>query len=371
MVIGLIGYAKLTTPAIPDYKGDGNGVTELVEIKPGSSVSALGPELVKRGIVESNAAFQQAAATNKKAATITPGFYKLQGRMSAASAVASLVDPSKKVQLLKVPNGATLEDVTVVGGGVRYGIYTKIAKLACPKGSAAKCVTVAQLESAAATVDPKELGVPDWAIDRVKARGDDPKRIEGLIAPGDYVVNPNSNAKQILTDLLTRSAATWDHTGIKDKAKKVGLSPYDLLVAASLVERESPPGEFAKVARVIVNRLAARMRLEFDSTVNYDLPSQEVATTDKDRQRVTPWNTYAKDGLPSTPIASPSLAALEAMENPAPGSWLFFVTVDKKGTTVFNDTFDEHLKDTQDAVKNGVLDSRRSPVAPPPPPPTQ
>ena len=101
------------------------------------------------------------------------------------------------------------------------------------------------------------------------------------------------------------------------------------------------------------------MRLEFDSTVNYGLPSVEVATTDEDRGRVTPWNTYAMDGLPQTPIASPSIEAIEAMENPAEGNWLFFVTVDKDGTTIFNDTFEQHLNDTQRAVDSGVLDSQR------------
>ena len=132
-----------------------------------------------------------------------------------------------------------------------------------------------------------------------------------------------------------------------------------MLIAASLVEREAPAGEFDKVARVILNRLAAPMRLEFDSTVNYGLPSVEVATTDEDRARETPWNTYAKDGLPETPIASPSMEAIEAMENPADGEWLFFVTIDQDGTTVFNNTFEEHLADTQRAVDSGVLDSQR------------
>ena len=93
--------------------------------------------------------------------------------------------------------------------------------------------------------------------------------------------------------------------------------------------------------------------------MNYGLPSVEVATTDEDRERETPWNTYAKDGLPETPIASPSIEAIEAMENPAEGEWLFFVTIDQDGTTVFNNTFEEHLEDTQRAVDSGVLDSQR------------
>lgn len=101
------------------------------------------------------------------------------------------------------------------------------------------------------------------------------------------------------------------------------------------------------------------MRLEFDSTVNYGLDDVEVATTTEDRQRVTPWNTYASDGLPATPIAAPSDDAIAAMENPADGNWLFFVTVDKSGRTVFNDTFDAHQQSVQEALQSGILDSNR------------
>ena len=147
--------------------------------------------------------------------------------------------------------------------------------------------------------------------------------------------------------------------GFVERAKAVGLSPYELLVAASLVEREAPAGEFDKVARVILNRLDEPMRLEFDSTVNYGLEDVELATTDEARGEKTPWNTYAKEGLPDTPIASPSDDAIKAMEEPAEGNWKFFVTVDKEGTTVFSDTYDEHLGRVDDAIRSGVLDSKR------------
>ncbi|MFC5938995.1 endolytic transglycosylase MltG [Corynebacterium choanae] len=359
LVTAYIGVRLMTAPAEQDYVGNGNGVVELVEIAPGSSVSALGPELVERGIVKSNSAFQRAASENSDAANVQPGYYRLEGEMSAEAAVAALLDPGHKVELLQVQPGATINDVVVVGGSTRLGIFSQISQLACGQAANSNCVTVAKLNDAAAFTPPAELGVPEWAIDQVTARGTDPRRIEGLIAPGEYVVNPTAQAKDILRELLTKSAKVWDETGIIDKASQSQFTPYELLTAASLVERESPAGEFRKVARVIVNRLAVPMRLEFDSTVNYDLADQEVATTDEDRARVTAWNTYAADGLPATPIASPSVEALEAMEDPEPGDWLFFVTVDQDGTTVFNNTFEEHMNSTGQAVDNGVLDSQR------------
>lgn len=360
LIIGLIAWIAIArNNSAADFAGAGNGEEQIVEIPEGSSLSQLGPELEKRGIVATDGAFQTAAANNPDSDSVHPGFYRLQGEMSAESAVAALLDPANRITPLQVYGGATLMDVNVLGGPGRQGILSMIQDVTCAGNDTSNCVDVEKLSKVAADADPASLGVPDWAQQVVAARAGDAKRLEGLIVPGEYVIDPGSSAEEILTDLITRSAKVYNDTGIVDRAKAVGLSPYELLVAASLVEREAPAGEFDKVARVILNRLAAPMRLEFDSTVNYGLPQVEVATTKTDRERVTPWNTYAMDGLPQTPIASPSLEAIEAMEHPADGNWLFFVTIDKDGTTVFNDTFEQHLEDTQRAYDSGILDSQR------------
>ncbi len=90
--------------------------------------------------------------------------------------------------------------------------------------------------------------------------------------------------------------------GLLETAQALNLSPYEVLIVASLVQKESKPVDFAKVARVIYNRLDSEYdRLEFDSTVNYPLDRQEVATTDADRKTETPWNTYAMAGLAGHP----------------------------------------------------------------------
>lgn len=341
-----------------DYKGAGNGEMALVEIKEGSSLSELGPELAERGIVASNDAFQGAAFSNPGASQVKPGFYRLEKKMSAAEAVKALLDPSRKIDMLEIHGGSTLTDVTVVKGETRKGIYSMISDVACSQGST-KCISSEELQQVGATAPLEELGVPDWAREAVAARANDPKRLEGLIVPGSYIVNPEKDALGILQDLIKRGAETFEKTSLAQRAQTVGLNPYELLTAASLVEREAPAGDFDKVARVILNRLAKPMRLEFDSTVNYGLAEQEVATTNEDRARVTAWNTYAKDGLPDTPIASVSVQAIEAIENPAEGDWLYFVTIDKNGTTVFTNNFDDHQNATRDSIENGVLDSNR------------
>ena len=79
--------------------------------------------------------------------------------------------------------------------------------------------------------------------------------------------------------------------------------------------------------------------------------------SDADRAANTPWNTYVREGLPATPICSPGGPALAAAENPAPGDWLYFVTVDLQGTTLFTRDYPQHLANIELAKKNGVLDS--------------
>jgi UPF0755 protein len=148
-------------------------------------------------------------------------------------------------------------------------------------------------------------------------------------------------------------------SGLPDTATAMNMSPYNVLVVASLVQREAKPQDFPKVARVIYNRLAEHRRLEFDSTVNYPLDRREVATTDGDRGQTTPWNTYLSEGLPATPICSPGIDALNAAEHPEDGDWLYFVTIDAQGTTLFTRDYQQHLANIELAKRNGVLDSAR------------
>jgi len=148
-------------------------------------------------------------------------------------------------------------------------------------------------------------------------------------------------------------------SGLLDTAQSLGLSPYDILVVASLVQQEANPQDFPKVAQVIYNRLHEHRTLEFDSTVNYPLDRREVATSDADRAQRTPWNTYVSQGLPATAICSPGVEALHAAEHPEPGDWLYFVTIDAQGTTLFTRDYRQHLANIELAKHNGVLDSAR------------
>ncbi|MCW4353227.1 endolytic transglycosylase MltG [Hoyosella sp. YIM 151337] len=345
---------------VPDYTG--SGVSDIVvRVQPGDSGSDIAATLLERDVIMSTSAFMTAAHGRDDIAAIQPGYYKVRTQIPAATAVDMLTDGDNRVGSFVIPEGRKLHSSTAVTGGhVTAGIYAMIARASCVELDGTEtCLTEDELRSAAANADLDSLGVPDWARAEV-ARAEDPeRRIEGLIRAGQWDVDPDASAVEILAELITRSARAYEQTGILEASQTVGVSPYEMLTIASLLEHEALPGDFSKVARVILNRLDAGMRLEFDSTVNYALDEIEIATTDAARQERTPWNTYAMEGLPQTPVSSPSIEALQAVENPEDGDWRFFVTIDFDGTTVFTDTFDEHLRNVQIAIRNGVLASGR------------
>lgn len=338
-----------------DFEGDGNGNVVMFRVDAGDSISSLSSSLIDQGIVGSRRALITAAERNP--VTLQAGYYPLQEEMSADSVLKTLSSDELRRGVVDIANGLTLDDVSVVGGETRKGIFTLVSQQTCQDETT--CISVDALKDAAANTPIDELGIAEWARDAVERRDDDPRRLEGLISPGVHLFDPTQSPKEILKSLLKTSAREYEETGLLTSAQKVGLTPYEMITAASLVERESPEGDFDKVARVILNRLDADQKLEFDSTVNYSIDEVEIATTDEDRNRVTPWNTYASEGLPETPIASPGIQALHAIENPADGDWLYFVTIDKDGTTVFNSSFADHEAAIQTSIANGVLDSNR------------
>jgi UPF0755 protein len=343
-----------------DFSGDGvNDV--VIQIHDGDSTTAIAKTLQERNVVATVAAFVGAAEGNAAMSSIQPGFYKVRTEIAASNAVARLADPQNRVGKLVIPEGRQLDDIQdVKTNAVTDGIFSLISQATCVNLDGDRhCVSVDDLKKSAGSAAPSALSVPDWAMNAVAALGNDHRRLEGLIAPGTWNIDPSAAPQDILATLIGASATQYAQGGLLDTAKAMNMSPYQILTVGSLVQRESKPDDFAKVARVIYNRLAENRTLEFDSTVNYPLDRIEVATTDADRGQHTLWNTYVRPGLPATPICSPGQPALAAAEQPAPGDWLYFVTVDLQGTTLFTRDYDQHLANIELAKHNGVLDSAR------------
>lgn len=343
-----------------DYTGNGNQDV-VIAIQAGDSTTAIGETLHSHGVVATVRAFVNAAHGNSKISSIQPGYYRMRTQIPAAAAVLRLCDPNNRVGRLVIPEGRQLDDTTDMHTNVvTPGILTLISRATCVDlDGDTRCVSVTDLRTAAGTAALAALSVPSWAIASVTKLGDDHRRIEGLIAPGTFDVNPSASAQKILATLITAGSARYAESGLLDTARTLNLSSYDVLVVASLVQGEAKPPDFPKVAQVIYNRLREHRSLEFDSTVNYPLDRREVATSDADRAQATPWNTYVIKGLPATPICSPGTDALYAAEHPEPGDWLYFVTIDVQGTTLFTKDYQQHLANIQLARHNGVLDSAR------------
>jgi UPF0755 protein len=125
----------------------------------------------------------------------------------------------------------------------------------------------------------------------------------------------------------------------------LGVTPYQIVIIASMIEREcSVADERAMIARVIYNRLAQGMTLGIDATVRYATNKWTGDLTDEDLAVDSPYNTRKVTGLPPAPIASPGLDALRAALEPVNGDWLYYVLKDTTGNHFFTASYEEFLQ---------------------------
>lgn len=349
------GYRTLSgIGSYDDYPGAGE-TDVVVEVKDGDLVTTIASTLKDQGVVASARAFTEAGEGDSRVTAIQPGFYLMKTKMSGAAAVARMVDPAAKVVPLEVQGGYVLHDVTQPDGKVKKGILSLLSEASCVElGGAKQCVTPEQLRDAADNADPVALGIPDWALpDVVNAPKEN--RLEGLIVPGLYHLKPGANAAELLKSVIATSLTRLQGYGIPSGSGKTGFRPYEVLVVASLVEKEGVTQDFGKIARVVYSRLAKGQILQFDSTVNYKLDRPLITTTDEDREASGPYNTYQVRGLPPTPIGSPGQKAIAAAINPEEGPWLYFVKCHKDGTSCFTNTYEEHRAASDKARAEGVF----------------
>ncbi|MEV6239363.1 endolytic transglycosylase MltG [Lentzea sp. NPDC051838] len=347
------GYLELRgIGSYDDYTGSGEA-DAIVEVQDGDVVSVIASTLYDNGVIASARAFTEASKTDNRATSIQPGFYLMKTKMSGEQAVARMVDPKTRVPAVQVVGGLKLTDIKV-GDKVVKGIYSLLADASCTeKDGAKKCLTVDEIKAAAEQTDPVALGVPDWALADVK-RAEPQYRLEGLIMRGVYQVKPGVSAVELIRSVVVASAQKLAGVGIPGGTMNTGFRPYEILVIASLVEKEAIEKDFGKVSQVIYNRLKKPMILQFDSTVNYLKNQPHIRTSDADRGTQSPYNTYETPGLPPTPIGSPSQQAIAAAMKPEGGDIMYFVKCQTDGTSCFSTTLEEHNAKDQKAQKDGV-----------------
>ncbi len=364
IVAGLVAgfvFWRSTADVVPDYAGAGD--TEVViRVQGGDGIPDIARTLTDAGVIASPEAFEQQSALDADVQALRPGYYKVRQNASAQATADALADKDNRVGQVRLIPGRQLADVTAVSTDpaapptVVPGYITQITEAACvPLNGEQECFTADDLWKVAETADPAALGVIEWAADEVRKAPDPRKRLEGMILPGDFDIPPGSTPEQALTAVLSASAALWNGTDIIADAAARNITPYQAAIIASLVEREAIAGDMPKVSRVIYNRLAKPWKLQFDSTVNYALDRASIATTAKDRANPSPYNTYAHEGLPPTPISSPGPDAVAAAIDPAEGSWLFFVKANAKGESCFSVTVKEHEACVAKARAAGVF----------------
>ena len=152
------------------------------------------------------------------------------------------------------------------------------------------------------------------------------RRLEGFLFPATYEFLANTTTKQLVNKQLVAFNKAWGQINF-GYAESKNLTPYDVLIIASMVEKETlAPDERPKVAAVIYNRLKAGMTLGIDATLRYGLdipPTESIRQSQLDSDN--PYNTRKLPGLPPTPIANPGLASMQAAAHPAQVDYLFFV----------------------------------------------
>jgi UPF0755 protein len=295
----------------------------VVEVLGGWGAPQIGDALQQEGVIESSYEFQQVVASANFSA-FTAGRYLFVPDMTAREALDTLRGgPSRIVPdlTLLIPPGLTLEAVAA-----------RVGEL--PGKSAERFLAEARNGFIRSKYEPPDVS-----------------SLEGLTWPDTYYIGANDTEGQILERIVREFDKRADKVFFL--ADLGGLTPYQAIVVASLIQTESGSSEDSpRISAVIRNRLAQRMLLQIDATLCYAKGGCPPVPIDADRRIDSPYNTYRVAGLPPTPIATVSLDALNAALRPSADPYLFYVS-DKNGDTYFATTQAEHERNVQKARSVG------------------
>ncbi|MEJ7893131.1 MAG: endolytic transglycosylase MltG [Solirubrobacteraceae bacterium] len=303
LLVGVVVFLGLRT--FQPFQDDPSGLVR-VTVPEGSSVGQIGDLLAERGVIASGTFFELNASVTGRRGGLRPGEYTLQNGMSYGTVLDALSRGPKakviKTFKLTLPEGFSISEQAprVKEGGVP-GDYV-----------------------AAAAAEP--------AVDRARELGlpADQDSTEGFLFPATYDLVEGADATRLVKQQLSAFADNFGSLDLR-RAKKKNLTPYDVLVIASMVEREAQlDRERPLVAGVIYNRLSQGMPLGIDATIRYDYDNWDRPLLQSQLDTPSPYNTRLNPDLPPTPIGNPGLASMEAAANPADTDFLFYVV--KPGT---------------------------------------
>lgn len=289
-----------------------------VVIPEGATTKQIGQTLQDQKVISNAGNFVSKVNARNAANSLKPGTYVFVGGAELDSIIDQLIAGPTTVSIV-VPEGKTMAGIaeiveTSTNGKIKGADFLALAKDA------------SKYES-------------DYSF--VKGAYDN--SLEGFLFPKTYAVTSDDTADSLIRMMLDQYAtelATLDYT----KAKKAGLSEYQVLVLASIIEREATDGNRNTVSSVFYNRLATDMPLQSDATVAYLIGDDP---TPDDLKIESPYNTYLNKGLTPGPICNPGLASLEAACNPEDTDYLYFYfATDDSGVMkyYFSKTYEEHQK---------------------------
>jgi UPF0755 protein len=319
---GVVVFQALQWSAARERKPPPPGQEVIFTVRAGEGSVEIGRNLRDAGLVDSVNRFRDVAEERGLDSRLKPGTYKLVTGMSIDDILELLARGPSTGTPLTIPEGWTVAQI------------------------AAKLADTEQFtkEDVAKALESKDLIVP------YRPKGE--TSLEGLLFPETYGIDKDDTAEEILQDMLDQLEIVLQRQDLS--AIPQGLSSYQLLIVASMIEREAKiDADRPRIAAVIYNRLAVGKRLEIDATVEYAVGHGKL--TAKDLKSPSPYNTYTHDGLPPTPIAAPGEAAIQAALKPADGDWLYYVLSDKDGSHAFTRSYQEFLQLKAEAKQKGLL----------------
>lgn len=285
-----------------------------VIIEEGDTTSGIAGKLRQEGIVTSGTIFRFLAWIEGKQGNLKPGRYVFYTGMRYGEVFSILEEGPNDLVRLTIPEGLTVRQTA-----------EKVAE--------ATGIPVEEFEAAAAAGNYGISYLPP------EKKGN----LEGFLFPKTYELAGEVSAEAIIQMLLDQFEA--EVSGLDwSQGEERGLSPYEVVVVASIIEREALlDNERPLVAAVIYNRLARDMFLQIDATVQYALPQWKGTLTYEDLKTPSPYNTYLNKGLPPGPICSPGLASIEAALNPAEVDYLYYVATGD-GSHFFTSRYEDFLR---------------------------
>ena len=188
---------------------------------------------------------------------------------------------------------------------------------------------------------------------------------EGLLLPGSYEVSAEGGPAELLGRMSDDFALVTDELGYRPEETPLGLSPYEVVIVASIVEAEArTDGDRTRIARVIYNRLEQQLPLDIDSICIFGAGDRQVElSSELMTEGVGPYPCRQNPALPPTPITTPSVASLAAALHPEPNPvgddgveqpWLYYVVADAEGNHFFTGDYEEFLAQKQRALDEGL-----------------